>query len=250
MTPVLPRPPRQLRHAPPRAAVAVDGSVSNRPQLPRLTPVVQRIELILGAPDGYYSHEPGLEEKPVTAPAATRKPVTGIELDGDTCDRDCVRTSVLTVNRTYKLELDYWDGCVDRRRDTASDSCYQERRHDLHSEIEQTEGSLHLGSRHGRLLRTSWLHRQLHPESDRGVAPLGRWSAAARCQRGSLLIAAPPNERQPTPSPRSKAERLGGFPLPPPFHACNSRNPSHRGIGGALISRRTLLTLCLVFCTV
>ena len=38
-------------------------------------------------------------------------------------------------------------------------------------------------------------------------AHLGRWSAAVRCQRGSLLIAVASNGRQPTPSPRSDAAR-------------------------------------------
>ena len=40
-----------------------------------------------------------------------------------------------------------------------------------------------------------------------------------RCQRGSLLIAVASNERQPTPSPRSKAETPRATEAEP-FHSC------------------------------
>ena len=119
----------------------------------------------------------------------------GIELDGDTCDRDWFEVTLIR-NRTYKLQLESGtnvliDGVY------RFGSLYQKGGTNLHSEIEWD--SLHLGSRHERLHRTSWLHRQLHPDRDRGVAPLGRRSAAVRCQRGSLLIAVASNGRQPTP---------------------------------------------------
>ena len=45
----------------------------------------------------------------ITATAATRATGDGIKLDGDTCDRDWFRV-MLTVNRTYKLQLESESG--------------------------------------------------------------------------------------------------------------------------------------------
>ena len=132
-----------------------------------------------GGPNGYSSREPGYKGNHYGY--SCHEATDDGKLDGDTCDRDWFRV-MLTVNRTYKLQLEW----VDRRR-VPPRSSVPERRRALHSEIDID--SLHLGSRHGRLQRPSWLHRRLHPERDPGVAPLGRRSAAVRCQRGSLLIA-------------------------------------------------------------
>ena len=45
----------------------------------------------------------------ITATAATKASGDGIKLDGDTCDRDWFRV-MLTVNRTYKLQLESESG--------------------------------------------------------------------------------------------------------------------------------------------
>ena len=97
--------------------------------------------------------------------------MTASALDGNTCDRDWFKVEI-DYRKTYKLQLE-------SEADLLIDGVYNyrgyllpERRHDLHI-ARKTEGALHLDSRHGPLQRRSWLHRQLHPESDRGVAPLG-----------------------------------------------------------------------------
>ena len=66
-----------------------------------------------GGPDGYSSHEPGYTnsqdfDPPRDSPrsfSCHRETGDGIALDGDTCDRDWFGV-MLTVNRTYKLELE------------------------------------------------------------------------------------------------------------------------------------------------
>ena len=66
-----------------------------------------------GGPDGYSSHEPGYTnsqdfDPPRDSPrsySCHRETGDGIALDGDTCDRDWFKV-MLTVNRTYKLELE------------------------------------------------------------------------------------------------------------------------------------------------
>ena len=57
-----------------------------------------------GGPDGYSSHEPGWT-KDHYGYSCHEETGDGIELDGDTCDRDWFRV-MLTVNRTYKLQLE------------------------------------------------------------------------------------------------------------------------------------------------
>ena len=57
-----------------------------------------------GGPNGYYSHEPGYTNS-YSGYSCHRETGDGIELDGDTCDRDWFRVE-LTVNRTYKLQLE------------------------------------------------------------------------------------------------------------------------------------------------
>ena len=57
-----------------------------------------------GGPDGYSSHEPGYTNS-YSGYSCHRETDDGIELDGDTCDRDWFRVE-LTVNRTYKLQLE------------------------------------------------------------------------------------------------------------------------------------------------
>ena len=66
-----------------------------------------------GGPDGYSSHEPGYTnsqdfDPPTGSPrsfSCHRETGDGIELDGDTCDRDWFKVE-LTNNRTYKLQLE------------------------------------------------------------------------------------------------------------------------------------------------
>ena len=57
-----------------------------------------------GGPNGYSSHEPGYMGDH-WGYSCHREIGDGIELDGDTCDRDWFRVE-LTVNRTYKLQLE------------------------------------------------------------------------------------------------------------------------------------------------
>ncbi len=57
-----------------------------------------------GGPDGYSSREPGYKG-PKYGFSCHEETGDGIELDGDTCDRDWFRV-MLTVNRTYKLQLE------------------------------------------------------------------------------------------------------------------------------------------------
>ena len=57
-----------------------------------------------GGPDGYSSHEPGWTDS-YSGYSCHRETGDGIELDGDTCDRDWFRVE-FTVNRTYKLQLE------------------------------------------------------------------------------------------------------------------------------------------------
>ena len=57
-----------------------------------------------GGPDGYSSHEPGYTGNH-HGYSCHRDTGDGIKLDGDTCDRDWFAV-MLTVNRTYKLQLE------------------------------------------------------------------------------------------------------------------------------------------------
>ena len=57
-----------------------------------------------GGPDGYSSREPGYMGDH-HGYSCHRETGDGIKLDGDTCDRDWFEV-MLTVNRTYKLELE------------------------------------------------------------------------------------------------------------------------------------------------
>ena len=57
-----------------------------------------------GGPDGYSSHEPGWTGA-YSGYSCHRETDDGIKLDGDTCDRDWFGV-MLTVNRTYKLQLE------------------------------------------------------------------------------------------------------------------------------------------------
>ena len=57
-----------------------------------------------GGPDGYNSHEPGWTGA-YSGYSCHEETGDGIELDGDTCDRDWFEV-MLTVNRTYKLQLE------------------------------------------------------------------------------------------------------------------------------------------------
>ena len=57
-----------------------------------------------GGPDSYYSHEPGWTGA-YLGYSCHEETDDGIELDGDTCDRDWFGV-MLTVNRTYKLQLE------------------------------------------------------------------------------------------------------------------------------------------------
>ena len=57
-----------------------------------------------GGPDGYSSHEPGWTGA-YSGSSCHEETGDGIELDGDTCDRDWFEV-MLTVNRTYKLQLE------------------------------------------------------------------------------------------------------------------------------------------------
>ena len=57
-----------------------------------------------GGPNGYSSREPGYTNS-YSGYSCHRETGDGIELDGDTCDRDWFRVE-LTVNRTYKLQLE------------------------------------------------------------------------------------------------------------------------------------------------
>ena len=57
-----------------------------------------------GGPDGYSSREPGYKGGHYGF-SCHRETGDGIKLDGDTCDRDWFEVT-LTVNRTYKLELE------------------------------------------------------------------------------------------------------------------------------------------------
>ena len=68
-----------------------------------------------GGPNGYSSHEPGYMGDH-WGYSCHRETDDGIELDGDTCDRDWFRVE-LTNSRTYKLQLESGGGgSVDRRR--------------------------------------------------------------------------------------------------------------------------------------
>ena len=62
-----------------------------------------------GGPDGYSEHEPGYKGDLDYGHSCHRETGDGIELDGDTCDRDWFRV-MLTVNRTYKLQLESESG--------------------------------------------------------------------------------------------------------------------------------------------
>ena len=57
-----------------------------------------------GGPDGYYSHEPGYTGA-YSGYSCHRETGDGIELDGDTCDRDWFEVTLIR-NRTYKLQLE------------------------------------------------------------------------------------------------------------------------------------------------
>ena len=57
-----------------------------------------------GGPNGYSSHEPGYTNS-YSGYSCHRETGDGIELDGDTCDRDWFRVE-LTNSRTYKLQLE------------------------------------------------------------------------------------------------------------------------------------------------
>ena len=57
-----------------------------------------------GGPNGYSSHEPGWTGA-YSGYSCHRETGDGIELDGDTCDRDWFKVE-LTRNRTYKLQLE------------------------------------------------------------------------------------------------------------------------------------------------
>ena len=57
-----------------------------------------------GGPDGYSSREPGYMGDHYGY-SCHRETGDGIELDGDTCDRDWFKVT-LTNNRTYKLQLE------------------------------------------------------------------------------------------------------------------------------------------------
>ena len=153
-----------------------------------------------GGPNGYYSHEPGWTGA-YSGYSCHEETDDGIKLDGDTCDRDWFRVE-LTNSRTYKLQLEsgtnllidgvYRLGNLFQKGGTT----YTANRNGTHYISVAGTGScigVH-GCTGSYTLRVT-----------EGVAPLGRWSAAVRCQRGSLLIAVASNGRQPTPSPRSKA---------------------------------------------
>ena len=57
-----------------------------------------------GGPNGYSSHEPGYTNS-YSGYSCHREIGDGIELDGDTCDRDWFRVK-FTLDRTYKLQLE------------------------------------------------------------------------------------------------------------------------------------------------
>ena len=58
-----------------------------------------------GGPDGYSSHEPGYNGDRDYGHSCHRETGDGIELDGDTCDRDWFAVTLIR-NRTYKLQLE------------------------------------------------------------------------------------------------------------------------------------------------
>ena len=173
----------------------VGGAALCRARLIRLR--VGTTPVTLAAPDGYSSREPGYKG-PKHGFSCHEETGDGIELDGDTCDRDWFRV-MLTVNRTYKLQLE-------SGTDVLIDGVYR------HGSLFQKGGgnytarstSIHYISVAGTNGCTG-LHGCTGSYTlsvTRGVAPLGRRLAAVRCQRGSLLIAVASNGRQPTPSPR------------------------------------------------
>ena len=57
-----------------------------------------------GSPDGYSAHEPGWTDS-YSGYSCHRETGDGIELDGDTCDRDWFAVTLIR-NRTYKLQLE------------------------------------------------------------------------------------------------------------------------------------------------
>ena len=57
-----------------------------------------------GGPNGYSSHEPGYTNS-YSGYSCHRETGDGIELDGDTCDRDWFEVTLI-INRTYKLQLE------------------------------------------------------------------------------------------------------------------------------------------------
>ena len=57
-----------------------------------------------GGPNGYYYHEPGWTGDH-WGYSCHRETGDGIELDGDTCDRDWFEVTLI-INRTYKLQLE------------------------------------------------------------------------------------------------------------------------------------------------
>ena len=80
--------------------VSVGGSVSGRIDS---TPVWYNAG-DTGGPDGYSSHEPGWTGA-YSGYSCHEETGDGIELDGDTCDRDWFEV-MLTSGRTYKLQLE------------------------------------------------------------------------------------------------------------------------------------------------
>ena len=58
-----------------------------------------------GGPDGYSSHEPGYKGDRDYGHSCHKETGDGIELDGDTCDRDWFAVTLIR-NRTYKLQLE------------------------------------------------------------------------------------------------------------------------------------------------
>ena len=60
--------------------------------------------MILVGPSGYSSHEPGYTGDH-WGYSCHRETGDGIELDGDTCDRDWFEVTLIR-NRTYKLQLE------------------------------------------------------------------------------------------------------------------------------------------------
>ena len=80
--------------------VSVGGSVSGRIDS---TPIWYNAG-DTGGPDGYSSHEPGWTDS-YSGYSCHRETGDGIEVDGNTCDRDWFKVT-LTQNRTYKLQLE------------------------------------------------------------------------------------------------------------------------------------------------